>query len=125
MGQYHYGVGTNSDPSSTNAALTMTSNSQTISGSSRRMVPHPGGESSRKMNGAIYHRNNNNDDSDATTTGTTGTTTNSDNDSDTTTTTTGSESEKQLRIRKIKSMNGDSWLGNQLIDPSKGELYLQ
>ena len=55
---------------------------QTISGSSRRMVPRPGGESSRKMNGAIYHR--------------------------------------EVQHATSDGCSGDSWLGNQLIDPAKG-----
>jgi len=55
---------------------------QTVSGSSRRLVTHPGGESTQKMNGAIYHRNVSHDAADG--------------------------------------CSGDSWLGNQLINPAKG-----
>ena len=38
---------------------------QTVSGSSRRLVTHPGGESTQKMNGAIYHRNVSHDAADS------------------------------------------------------------
>lgn len=54
----------------------------TISGSSRRLVTHPGGESGAKMNAAIYHRD--------------------------------------VRHDTSEGCSGDSWLGNQLIDPAKG-----